>query len=171
MAPNSRLLTSVTRLVVHHSETSMDSETFQNIRRHHIEKNKWADIGYHAVIDMRGRIYAGRPESVQGAHVKESSGNVASLAVCVIGHFDREHPTKEQWLSLVGVLERWCRQHGLVPSAETIVGHKDFKGVTKSCPGKNLHDQLPWVREQVRKRILGGPLQDVQPAAAGYQRV
>jgi N-acetylmuramoyl-L-alanine amidase len=149
----------------------MDKETFQNIRRYHIETKKWADIGYHAVIDMRGKIYAGRPESVQGAHVKESSGNVGSLAVCVIGHFDKELPTKEQWLSLVQVLERWCRQHGLVPSAETIVGHKDFKGVTKSCPGKNLHDQLPWVREQVRKRILGSRLEHLQKKALEYLKV
>jgi hypothetical protein len=58
----------------------MALETFQKIRRHHVVTNTWADVGYHAVIDQKGKIYAGRKESVEGAHVRESAGNVASLA-------------------------------------------------------------------------------------------
>jgi N-acetylmuramoyl-L-alanine amidase len=145
------VLTAVSKLVIHHSESPMAATTVEDIKRWHLAKG-WSDIGYHAVIDMRGTVHWGRSESIKGAHAQ--GANWHSLGLCVIGNFDNESPRKAQWSSLLTVIETWCRRYHLTPSVESVIGHRDVPGTTKSCPGKNLYGHLPWVRQEVRKQLL-----------------
>ena len=77
-------------IAVHHSQRKIDS--LKRIKDFHIRINKWEDIGYHYLIDKKGKIYVGRSEKFIGAHVFGHNKN--SLGICLIGNFDEEKPAK-----------------------------------------------------------------------------
>lgn len=145
--------TSVTKLIVHHSESPSKTTTFEDIRRWHVAEKKWKDIGYHVVIQHDGKVVRGRDEGTQGAHASAGGFNKNSLGLCLCGNFDNEHPTREQWLSLYSVLSEWCKKYSIKPGSNTIIGHRDAPGVTKTCPGVNVYQHLPLVRQYVQRLI------------------
>ncbi|MBC3185754.1 N-acetylmuramoyl-L-alanine amidase [Corynebacterium sp. zg-331] len=141
----------------------------------------WGDIGYHLLIDPEGTVYQGRTTGTPGRAVFSPDGglvtaghvlhaNTGNIGVCVIGDFDRYHPTTAAHSSLVTVLGALCRARGFDPLGQvhyvntvssvdvtrpTISGHRDWQDVTElpeDCPGRNLWYQLPEVRQQVAER-------------------
>lgn len=144
------MATKITKLVVHHSASPRDTTTRDMIDRWHKER-KFNQIGYHQVIEGNGRIVAGRPESIEGAHAK--GANHGSLGVCVVGNFENEQPNEMQITSLVKVLAGWCKTHGL--SQDDIYGHYNVPGGTTAtaCPGKNLKSQLAAIKTFVKQRL------------------
>ena len=145
--------TSVTKLIIHHSESPSQTTSFADIRRWHITERKWKEIGYHAVIHRDGQVVRGRDEGTQGAHAAKGGFNKNSLGICLCGHFDKEQPTKEQWLSLYTVLSEWCKRYGIKPGSNTIIGHRDAPGETKTCPGENVYRHLALVRQYVQRLL------------------
>lgn len=139
----------VDKLIVHHSESPLHTTTIRSIREWHTRDNRWPDVGYHAVIESTDKIVRARPENRQGAHVAKGGFNENSLGVCLCGDFDKERPTKEQWLSLYNVPAEWCKKYRLQPNEQTIKGHRDASGETKTCPGENVYMWLPQVRVHV----------------------
>lgn len=129
----------------------MAKTTVSFIQAIHLVEKKWPAIGYHAMIDIKGTVHPGRSEMLAGAHAYGL--NQHSLGVCVFGNFDRESPRPEQWQSLIRVLEKWCRKYRIAADTNTILGHCDVPGTTKSCPGANLYRYLPWLRQEVTKRL------------------
>jgi len=79
-------LKKVNFIAVHHSQRKIDS--IKRIRDLHIRINKWEDIGYHYLIDKKGKIHVGRSEKFIGAHVFGHNKN--SIGICLIGNFDEE---------------------------------------------------------------------------------
>lgn len=145
-----------THIVVHHSLTA-DSETvsWAAIERHHIETNGWADIGYHAGIEIVAsskfsrfayQALLGRPEDQKAAACKEGDMNDVGLHVCCVGNFDLAPPSIELVTRLVQrVIEPWMRRYSI--PAERIVGHRDFAPY-KSCPGMRF--DLDVIRRAVK---------------------
>ena len=66
-------------LIVHCSDTN-DDFTIEDIHKMHLDFG-WDGIGYHKVIDQKGKVYNGRPE-YWTEHIK--GFNNKSLGVCLI---------------------------------------------------------------------------------------
>lgn len=121
-------------IVVHHSATSRGNvEVF---RRHHVDVNRWDDVGYHYVITNGnggpdGEIQTGRKEHLQGAHAGKNgpNRNSVSVGICLVGE---DSFTDQQRVSLVAKLVELCRKYDISPSEKTIQPHHG------DCPGKGL---------------------------------
>lgn len=138
-------------LIVHHTERNDDFPAFIEFR--HTHYRGWDAIGYHYLIGnvrpytKNGEIYTGRSEEFEGAHTLGHNKN--SLGICLIGNFDEVVPSKEQFDSLFSLLGQKMIQHH-VP-VENVMGHNEFVGVKKSCPGKFV--DMDHVRSVLRKFI------------------
>lgn len=129
-------LKNVNYLVVHCSDTpNFRPDTIKDVHKWHLDKG-WDGVGYHAVIDVMGKIWGGRPEFWQGSHVK--AHNFESLGVCLIGK-DRFTPLQ------MDSLKEWIiSQKRHYPHAK-VVGHCDVD-VAKSCPN---FDVKAWYNKEV----------------------
>ena len=136
-------LKKVNFIAVHHSQRKIDS--IKRIRDLHIRINKWEDIGYHYLIDKKGKIHVGRSEKFIGAHVFGHNKN--SVGICLIGNFDEEKPTKRQIRILIKFLKNKIKKFKI--PIKNILGHREFSGVTKTCPGKFV--DMEKIREIISK--------------------
>jgi hypothetical protein len=131
-------LTKPQGITVHHSATpDQDVLDFPAIVRYHTQVNGWSDIGYHAVVERSERglvcIY-GRPTHRYGAHAQ---GHNNTLGICFVGNYDQQPPPGVMLDEAIArVLVPWCRQFGLHP--RQVYGHREYTGVTKSCPGRTF---------------------------------
>lgn len=133
----------VDRITVHHdgmdpfgsTARSDAARRLESIRRAHTGQ-KWADIGYHYVIDPAGRIWEGRPVSLQGAHVKYN--NEHNLGVMLLGNFEESRPTSEAVGTLDALLADLMRRHR-VPLARVFT-HREI--MPTACPGRNLQGYM-----------------------------
>lgn len=94
----------------------------------------WSDVGYHYMIDWKGRIFQGRPVDRLGAHTE--GNNRGSIGVVLLGDFSRQRPPLEQVASLKTLLRWLIAVHGISP--KNIRGHHQYKYTL--CPGKYLDD-------------------------------
>ena len=136
-------LKKVNFIAVHHSQRKIDS--VKRIRDLHIKTNKWEDIGYHYLIDKKCKIHVGRSEKFIGAHVFGHNKN--SVGICLIGNFDEEKPTKAQIRTLIKFLKNKIKKFKI--PIKNILGHREFSGVTKTCPGKFV--DMGKIREIISK--------------------
>ena len=151
-------MTRKTMIIVHHS--GAPGSTYETIDKTHRNEKGFTRIGYHMVIEKNGRPRKGREDSDIGAHTL-GIYNQCGLGVCLCGDFNKSGINPIQWSALVKVIAEWCVKHGIVPSASTIVGHKDKqpkkKGKGKvwdnTCPGNNVYARLPELRSEVATRI------------------
>ena len=121
-------------LIVIHCSASPNGreDTAEDIHRWHKEKG-WDGIGYHYVIERKGKLVAGRPEYWQGAHA--SGHNKNSIGVCLIG---TDKFTIEQW----SILENLIRKLSIKYPKAKVKGHNELSG--KRCPG---FDVQKWKKE------------------------
>lgn len=114
-------------------------------------KRGWDGIGYnYVIIDDRhdaandGEVQKGRDDDRVPAHVYGANGD--SLGICCVGHGDRRDFTPRQKESLVLLVAKLCKKHG-VP-VKNVLGHREVNRLvaegklpsncrtTKTCPGK-----------------------------------
>jgi N-acetylmuramoyl-L-alanine amidase len=95
----------------------------------------WSGIGYHFVIRRDGKVEKGRPENAIGSHVAGHNSN--TLGVCLVGGLGEgkgwppeNNFTPAQWTALKALLTQLRAKYPLA----TILGHRDFPGVSKACP-------------------------------------
>ena len=129
------LLKEIKYLVVHHSQRDIDST--KEIKKRHLKRG-WEDIGYHFVINKNGKISKGRNKKYVGAHVKGHNKN--SLGICLIGNLDENLPTRKQLEALIKFLTKLAKKYKI--PQQNILGHREFPGVTKTCPGKLINMDL-----------------------------
>ena len=138
-----KLLGDVDKIVVHHTGSRVlrgfDSPSLVRFRHKFIRG--WSDIGYHYVIGngkltKDGKIYEGRDLDFEGAHTTRNQGNKNSIAITLIGNFNHNIPTEEQWKSLVGFIKSNSRVYGI--PLEHVYGHRELDSGT-DCPGKNFN--------------------------------
>lgn len=122
----------ITGVIVHCSATPAGRDvTVADIRRWHKGERGFADIGYHFVVRLDGRVECGRPLAQPGAHCRGHNGS--SVGVCYVGGIgsdgrpaDTRTPAQREALTvLLTALRR--RFPGAV-----IRGHRDF--APKACP-------------------------------------
>jgi N-acetylmuramoyl-L-alanine amidase len=128
----------INHIVVHCSATPEGKDySIDTIRKWHTDRG-WRDIGYHAVIYRNGEVHQGRRDNEIGAGVR--GHNKHSIHLCYVGGVEKNKKngnwipkdtrTIEQKEALIDLCNYYKNLH---PKAE-ILGHRDFIGVTKSCP-------------------------------------
>ena len=125
----------VSKIVIHCTFTppSMDIGV-EEVKKWHVEENKWSDIGYHFVIRRDGTVESGRSVERPGAHAKGFNTN--SIAIAWVGGMAAEaekaedNRTPEQNEAMVHLIKDLQQEF---PGA-ALIGHRDLKGVKKECP-------------------------------------
>ena len=126
-------------LIVHCAATPPDMDIgAAEIRRWHVENNKWRDIGYQIVIRRSGAVELGRGLDDTGAHT--AGMNSRSVGICLIGGVDKDmrpadNFTAAQRVTLDAVLRLLVKAY---PDA-VVRGHRDF--TNKACPS---FDAMEW---------------------------
>ena len=119
----------IKRIIIHHTHNpNLDLESTHKL---HIEKFKWAGIGYNYLIEKDGRIFEGRGMKV-GAHAK--GNNKDSIGIALVGNFDVGYPDDIQVKPLIELCLDFMYKYDIEVS--NVIGHRELNGVTKSCPGE-----------------------------------
>jgi N-acetylmuramoyl-L-alanine amidase len=137
-------LKDVMYIIVHHTEEI--GWDINKTHRFHQECRGWSGIGYNFFIEENGEIIKGRGYHV-GAHAY--SYNQKSIGICLAGNFDIHTPSIEQLKSLSKLCIFFLKQFNL--STTQILGHRELKGIGKSCPGKNFN--MGKFRESIKKQL------------------
>lgn len=157
---------SVTHLLLHHTVSGggMDSGVaMRAIWFYHTVTRGWGDIGYNYLVDIDGRIYEGHlgGDDVIGTHA--AAANAGSMALSMIGNFTSIEPPPAVRNAAAELFAWKASQKGIdVFSASRpvamswglphLAGHRDVYGTT-ACPGDSGHPWLPWLRDEVARRI------------------
>jgi hypothetical protein len=119
------------------AQTCRDWQAF-----HQGPQRDWLDIGYHILVDARGRLYLGRPTDKLGAHVaNENTGRVGinfmqdgrshGLTRLQKRTLRRLFKSKHDRLGLPAL--KFLANH---PGSEWgVFGHRDVPGQSTECPG------------------------------------
>ncbi|MQA75048.1 MAG: hypothetical protein GEU88_12015 [Solirubrobacterales bacterium] len=177
--------------VVHHTVTANDYTPAEapsivlGICHFHRNGNAWNDIGYNALVDRFGTIYAGRAgglrKAVIGAHAQ--GFNSETTGVASIGAHTTLPITPAARVGIVNYLAWKLAAHRVRVRGRTtltsaggeasrypagrrvrekrVIGHRDV-GLTE-CPGDALELKLAKIRRQVRAVIGGGEPPTVPP--------
>jgi hypothetical protein len=114
-------------ILFHHRAGCGSVESLHDLHLNH----GWAGIGYHLYVDLKGKIYQGRPLGVIGAHCY--GWNRYSIGICFEGDYTKiqKMPDKQFEAALWAV--QICRTAREGWDDLQVLGHKD-KYNTK-CPG------------------------------------
>ncbi len=134
----------VYRITVHHDGMDAFTSTSQadaahrleTIRNAHVNQRKFADIGYHYIVDPGGRVWEGRSIRYQGAHVQDN--NEGNLGVMCMGNFDLHRPSSAQ----IGSLDRFVasQMHRYKVPINRVYTHQEINPT--ACPGRNLQTYM-----------------------------
>ena len=152
IASEANAMVNVQKITVHHDgmppvalrSRSAVIDRLELIRRSHVDTRGWADIGYHYIVDPEGRVWEGRPVTLQGAHVKRH--NLHNLGILVLGNFEVQRPTIAASTSLEQFLVEQMHRFR-VPVSRV---HTHLELAATACPGRNLQ------RIMVNTRSRGG---------------
>jgi hypothetical protein len=144
------------KITVHHSDNigsfsfngsaANSGAAIKSVQRHHQLENEWADIGYHFLIDARGRVFEGRSLKWQGAHAGNATKNRRNLGVCLLGNFDKVHLSQEARDALSDLLDELRSMHKISRSA--IYLHKEMSNT--ECPGAHLSEWVDYYRKSTK---------------------
>lgn len=114
------------KYIIIHCSATVKGQSFDadDIDEWH-KKRGFKGIGYHFVVLLNGDIQLGRPEEIQGAHVKGFNRN--SLGICYVGGLDEQlKPTDTRTLKQKEGLECLLIELKLKYPKAKILGHRDF---------------------------------------------
>lgn len=154
---NVQAMGSIEAITIHHTgeaapprlaSDAMVRAYLQKLQRYVQDEKRWADIGYHYLIDSRGKVWEGRALRHQGAHAGNPSLNKGNVGIALIGNFDLERPTGAQIESMRLLVEDLARTHQIPVSR--ICTHRQCRekgglGMT-DCPGVHLER---WVKRMI----------------------
>ncbi len=152
-------------IIIHHSDSSYGSAAI--IDKWHRARG-FDELGYHFVIGNGtdsgdGQIEVGPRWPIQkwGAHdnALDNRFNNYGIGICLVGDFNKTHPTPKQLHSLLRLVVYLMRKYDIPP--DRVLGHGETK-VTQ-CPGKYMN--VAAIREQAA-RILAE--RDTYPGDARY---
>ena len=117
-------------VVVHHSALEFYHGP-REVQRLHMIQSRFADVGYHFLIDGLGQLYEGRPVTARGAHT--GGYNTGTIGICLLGNFEVVMPTTAQFDTLRQVIEHLRDMYNLTH----LGGHRDYQPGATVCPGAN----------------------------------
>jgi N-acetylmuramoyl-L-alanine amidase len=130
--------------IVLHCTATPQTTTIQSIQRHWKEVNGWKSPGYHYIILPNGQAFNLQPIE------KPSNGvaghNADSIHISYIGGVDKnmkaiDNRTDAQKQTQIRLIKELKAKF---PNAK-VLGHRDFAGVTKSCPSFDVSHWLDCV--------------------------
>jgi hypothetical protein len=144
----------VQRITVHHSAVNSSAllskadsvHQLESFRQNHVARvdpdtgAHWVDIGYHYIIDPSGRIWEGRPVTIEGAHVSHT--NQHNLGVMLMGNFDEQQPARAALESLDAFVAGQVKRYGL--RIANVYTHQELRST--ECPGRNLQRYMLMTR-------------------------
>lgn len=138
----------ITAIILHCTATPEGEDyTVEQIRQMHLARG-FSDIGYHFLIGRDGKVHAGRPTAIAGAHCKDH--NTQSIGISYVGGCparttpgwrdkSKDTRTPAQEAALVKLVKELLKQY---PGA-TVHGHNEF--ANKACPSFNVKTWLTQV--------------------------
>lgn len=113
----------------------------------------WLDIPYHYIIDLDGRIYAGRDIAYAGDTNTEYDPKGHAL-IEVVGNFEEVEPNDKQLAAVVDLMALLAARHQV--SIGDIRSHRDYSNQTV-CPGAKLYRYVKedYFRHKVALRLAG----------------
>lgn len=130
---NTRSLSSINQIVVHHSASI--GQSAEDYARYHVRSKGWPGIGYTFVLEVNGDIIQANP--LTNVSYGVSGHNTRSINICLSGDFTKQAPSPAQLKSLKKLIVHLRKQ---LPQQLPVRGHKDY-GQT-SCPGPTLYKEL-----------------------------
>ena len=140
------------KITVHHSDAvgslifngsaSESRAVVKAIQRHHQTEKGWGDIGYHFLIDARGRVFEGRSLSWQGALAGDAKKNRRNIGVCLLGNFEQNHPTQAARDALSDLLDGLRGDHHI--PRKGVYLHSEM--TSTDCPGRHLSKWVDYYR-------------------------
>lgn len=134
-------------LIVVHCSATPEGKHFstETIRDWHVNGNGWSDIGYHWVVELDGKVRAGRPEQRVGAHVR--GYNRSSIGICYVGGMSKDMKLPKDTRSQVQreSLEQLLLELKVRYPEAIIKGHNDFSN--KACPSFDAKEEYCWINE------------------------
>jgi hypothetical protein len=150
----------ITRVTLHHTADPRPvgvsfaavAERMRAYQNGHQVDNRWADIGYHFIVDQKGRIWEGRELNWKGAHAGNKEANENNVGISLIGNFENSVPTAEQVTATEDLLI-WLSQEYGIPSSR-IYTHNEIERLygikgTTCCPGKRFGPSLAKLKAAV----------------------
>jgi LysM repeat protein len=127
-------------IILHHSATpNGNAKIFDGFHRR--ARRMENGLAYHFVIgngsnSRNGQIEVGSRWSGQlaGGHVSSHAYNENSIGICLVGDFERKHPSQLQ-LEAAEQLVRFFRQQ-LIPGNPRVLVHRDLERTL--CPGRHF---------------------------------
>ena len=116
------------------------------------DTKRWVDIPYHYIIGPDGTVYAGRSPLIAGDTNTEYNP-YGQIQVMLLGNFEEQTPTPEQWESAVQMLAHLLRTHDLPVSSIAAHRHRSTQTV---CPGAQLMARFEELRAAAASKA-GGP--------------
>lgn len=119
------------------------------IRVSHINRReqRFADIGYHFVVDRGGRVWEGRSLKWQGAHVKNH--NEHNIGICCLGNFDEQSPSDQQLESAEQLIQCLMQKHDV--RVGNVRSHQEW--ARTACPGASLQREFVRMRRNDLTRL------------------
>ncbi len=131
----------INKIIIHHTATKREDQyDVEWCNRLH-KSFGWKMIGYHFFIEHDGKLSAGRPLGMTGAHSK--GNNYDSIGVAFVGGRDARNKeactiTEAQWLTLQKICNAFRVLYGdNIP----IHGHRMYKNTF--CPGFDA-EKIDW---------------------------
>lgn len=134
-------------IVIHSSATPSDRDIgVEVIRKWHTDSKPhgrgWSDIGYHYVIRRNGRIEAGRPVEIAGAHAKGHNRN--SIGICMVGGADNNLHAEDNFTTVqehsMEILINFLTNIYEI-DVYSVVGHRDLNDKTE-CPSFDVKSSV-----------------------------
>jgi hypothetical protein len=131
-----------TRLTLHHGGVAFGRDKdpvahLINLQRWSRKMRGWADIPYHYVIDLDGRVYAARDVMLAG-DTNTQYDPAGHALVMVLGNFEEAEPTPAQIEAAAQTFAYIAKRFGI--PIKTLASHKDY--AETACPGRNLYRYL-----------------------------
>ncbi len=120
------------KYIVIHCTATHQTATVEGIKKYWTDRLGWKNPGYHCIIDIEGNIiqllpFSGIANGVRGY-------NKESIHISWIGGYNGvDNRTEKQKEALKALVKRL---KDILPDA-TVLGHRDFPNVIKSCPNFN----------------------------------
>lgn len=123
-------------IVLHCSGTAKTTKV-ESIIRYWKEEMRWKNPGYHFIIEANGNEH--QLQSLDKVANGVAGHNSESVHVCTIGGMEYDDRTPQQMRAQMHRIRALQKQF---PNAQ-VMGHRDFPGVKKSCPG---FDVKKWIQ-------------------------
>lgn len=151
MRYETRPLSNIRYLVIHHTRTSPDVPPHE-LARQHVERIGWPGIGYHFVVAADGTVYQTNDLRTVSFHARQF--NPMAVGIALAGEFSSQGPPAVQVDSVARLCVYLLRELDL--PVESVRGHRDL--VYTTCPGDQWVVGEVWrdvLRDRIRRMVSG----------------